>query len=521
MYAKGDIDGALAAWQEALAIAPDDTRALGYVDYVVSNYQVLRKPADASGESDGIELAGEDSHGLMGGSEPAPNYPRTAVDDGWFLDDDMGAAYAVPADPLIPPAAALAISSAVDEFELPTPTVDAPSLAQQLALGDGLGLAQAGATAPPPLGQREDDTSFLEARLRGARHTLAPGSVPPVAEIARSLRPRMMDDEAHRHVQPDRFLRPTSPPVGASPETLEVTAASIHLPQELDLGLGDTTAQVTLTPSQLEDPGSGPVEAPVASGATRTLQIPTEVPQEAQRTAQFDAVLPAVDEADFGDLERMDLDVHRQNEPSAAAADEVPRPGTYDGDVGDYELELELVGEASVRVAAAPSVPEVPIDSQPDLSGLSPMAMLAYEVGRATAHVTAEPERTRERVSWLLGRAREAHERRDLPAAVRAAELALREAPDSATAQKLIHAQAGALEALFGEMVGAEDRVPRVIVDMEAVMARDIDSRGAFLLSRIDAMSTFEEIVDISGMPRFEALRYLAWFVLEAVIVAG
>ena len=48
MYARGDVDGALAVWQEALALAPGDSRAMGYVDYVVSNYQVLRKPTVVS-----------------------------------------------------------------------------------------------------------------------------------------------------------------------------------------------------------------------------------------------------------------------------------------------------------------------------------------------------------------------------------------------------------------------------------------------------------------------------------------
>jgi len=40
-YGRGDVDGALDAWEHALAIDPDDTRAIAYVDYVRENYEVL------------------------------------------------------------------------------------------------------------------------------------------------------------------------------------------------------------------------------------------------------------------------------------------------------------------------------------------------------------------------------------------------------------------------------------------------------------------------------------------------
>ncbi|MBZ0238888.1 MAG: tetratricopeptide repeat protein, partial [Deltaproteobacteria bacterium] len=40
-YRAGDIDGALTAWEAALAVDPNEPRALGYVDYVRQNYDEL------------------------------------------------------------------------------------------------------------------------------------------------------------------------------------------------------------------------------------------------------------------------------------------------------------------------------------------------------------------------------------------------------------------------------------------------------------------------------------------------
>src|SRR4051794_3837634 len=40
-YGQGDVNGALLAWERALAIDPDDVRASAYVDYVRENYEVL------------------------------------------------------------------------------------------------------------------------------------------------------------------------------------------------------------------------------------------------------------------------------------------------------------------------------------------------------------------------------------------------------------------------------------------------------------------------------------------------
>src|SRR6185436_16492648 len=51
-YGAGDLDGALLCWESALSMAPDEPRALGYVEYVKANYPLL-----TGGSTDDGELA--------------------------------------------------------------------------------------------------------------------------------------------------------------------------------------------------------------------------------------------------------------------------------------------------------------------------------------------------------------------------------------------------------------------------------------------------------------------------------
>ena len=47
----------------------------------------------------------------------------------------------------------------------------------------------------------------------------------------------------------------------------------------------------------------------------------------------------------------------------------------------------------------------------------------------------------------------------------------------------------------------------------------DFEPRSAFLLSRIDGSMTVEDVLDVSGMPRLEALRVMALLVRRGAVV--
>jgi hypothetical protein len=70
------------------------------------------------------------------------------------------------------------------------------------------------------------------------------------------------------------------------------------------------------------------------------------------------------------------------------------------------------------------------------------------------------------------------------------------------------------LERVYESSLGPLSKVPR-----HGQPASDLDPRSAFLLSRLDGMSSVDDLLDISGMPRLEALRALALLVKRGVVV--
>jgi hypothetical protein len=81
---------------------------------------------------------------------------------------------------------------------------------------------------------------------------------------------------------------------------------------------------------------------------------------------------------------------------------------------------------------------------------------------------------------------------------------------DPAKGMGVYQAQPGLLpEDALIERLGPLDRVPRIAADAAEVRALSQDRATAFLLSQIDGVSTLDMIVDVSGMPRLDALRIL------------
>lgn len=68
------------------------------------------------------------------------------------------------------------------------------------------------------------------------------------------------------------------------------------------------------------------------------------------------------------------------------------------------------------------------------------------------------------------------------------------------------------------ERLGAADHVPRLAVQSGALTGLSLDHRAGFLLSCVDGGSTVEEIIDVSAMPRLEAVRVLYELLQEGVI---
>jgi hypothetical protein len=65
------------------------------------------------------------------------------------------------------------------------------------------------------------------------------------------------------------------------------------------------------------------------------------------------------------------------------------------------------------------------------------------------------------------------------------------------------------LEAIYAERIGGYGHVLRIVVDAAQLRSARIDHRAGFIASLIDGRTGVEEVVDASGMSKFDALRIL------------
>jgi hypothetical protein len=97
----------------------------------------------------------------------------------------------------------------------------------------------------------------------------------------------------------------------------------------------------------------------------------------------------------------------------------------------------------------------------------------------------------------------------DFSGALLAAEIALGKNPDDAEAQRCAVSCRERLCDMHLSRLGGAARVPKVAIAGSEVRWLGLDHRAGFLLSRVDGRSSIDDIVDLSGMARHEALKLL------------
>ena len=109
--------------------------------------------------------------------------------------------------------------------------------------------------------------------------------------------------------------------------------------------------------------------------------------------------------------------------------------------------------------------------------------------------------RIRRRVSALIDRASSLLRDGNFMRAVVAVDLALQEDPESAAAQKVIHRHRDLLLDIYRQYIGNLEHVPALAVPMHELKLHEINHRAAFLLSRIDGVLSFEEVLATADVP--------------------
>ena len=185
------------------------------------------------------------------------------------------------------------------------------------------------------------------------------------------------------------------------------------------------------------------------------------------------------------------------------------RPATEDETTGEVDVH-------KIRAARQNGRP------RPELSGIDPIDARGVEilddVDRNAPVSETREDRTRRRITALLERATEWGRTAELERAVTAVDLALSEDPNSALAQKLIHRNRDTIMSAFQGFLGDLQRSPALARPLHELGSAPISPRAAFLLSRVDGTLSIDEILDVSGMPRLEAYRYLCQLFLRGIL---
>lgn len=486
-YGRGEVDDALVAWEQALAIDPEDPRALGYVDYVRQHYELVSgATAPVAEEELGVPFGiGED----VGDYEVEVTVPRQAptedmfsqtvrltsppildaLDEGWNLEDDvMSRAHTIEH-------AGMTLELEADE----PPDFEGDRTAEYPT---GPRKRQANPSSPGflpgehPTDPATDEFATLEATTGLGQRAL--GFVQPTGRARRASRPELKVNirTPNDHDRPDSFSdAPPSDPEGTSAMSLEnvpLRASSEGDEDELGPALGE---EVPVSQSKTLDFGSK------SESPTR------ELPPVSQSKTQ-----------DFGSKSEgptRDLAIRSRSQDERHAAHRFAASIERD-------LRADTVQEPSrTRTADA-------------------RAKIVAEVDRNASGSETPDQRTRRRIAGLIVLAQAAAKETQLDRAVLAIDAAFAEDPDSALAHKLIQQNREAIFGVFHDYIGDLDRRPQLRVALHDVLDEPLDSRAAFLLSRVDGTITFEELLDVSGMPRLEAGRYLCQLVMRGLLAA-
>jgi hypothetical protein len=77
------------------------------------------------------------------------------------------------------------------------------------------------------------------------------------------------------------------------------------------------------------------------------------------------------------------------------------------------------------------------------------------------------------------------------------------------------------LQQIYSSKLGTLERAPKVLIPPEQVIWLDLDHRTGFVLAQVDGISSYEDLIELSGMDRLEALRLMAQLLQKGVIGPG
>ena len=124
-----------------------------------------------------------------------------------------------------------------------------------------------------------------------------------------------------------------------------------------------------------------------------------------------------------------------------------------------------------------------------------------------------EPERE---VTRLLEEAQNLLGNDDLEGALSVFRAAANRDPDRFEVESYIDMVRGRLVQRYRDRVGDTGAAPRMVIDPSELTAFDLPADAGFMLSLVDGKTSIDELIALSGMDTFEALR-----ILNELVAAG
>jgi hypothetical protein len=179
---------------------------------------------------------------------------------------------------------------------------------------------------------------------------------------------------------------------------------------------------------------------------------------------------------------------------------------------------LSSSGALSIADARAPSAPSSPplVAAPPPDRSSSPTSIEAAVLGAIGA--AAGPEITERTIEDPIAEMNERFSLGDYTGALEMSELILAEEPGNLEAAECGENCRSVLENMFSAKIGPLERVPVVVVPRTQMRWLTMDHRAGFILSLIDGSSSVEMILDVSGMPKLDALRILHDLVQQRIV---
>lgn len=193
-------------------------------------------------------------------------------------------------------------------------------------------------------------------------------------------------------------------------------------------------------------------------------------------------------------------------------------------------LALSLQSAETARPMTMTTVRSPGLAARPDLAELDSIGSLKAEPladGAATdpdlqrALQAPRPLQLEATEADPLAEMKDRYAMGDFSGALASAEQVLAEDPDQHEASRYAQSCRDVLTQMFSARLGSLDQVVAMAVASDQIRWLTLDHRAGFLLSLVDGHSTIDQILDISGMTRLDALRIMYQLVDQRVISLG